>query len=98
MSPGRARVPPTSHVGSYRIFLIVKKLPHSPRHDLRLLEVRHMPGAVQHRDARIRDALGEFIRISRRDDVVGVAPDDQGRRGDAVDVFSQAFAALVMAE
>ena len=49
--------------------------------------MRHMPGAIQHRDARIRDALGEFIRISRRDDAVGFAPDDQGWRGDAVDVL-----------
>jgi len=85
-------------VGSHRVFLIVKKLPHRARDILRLLEMRHMPGAIQHRHARIRDAPCEFVRISRRDDAVGLAPDDQGWRGDAVDMFFQAFVALVMAE
>ena len=33
-----------------------------------LLEMRHMPHAVQHRDARAGDMPGEFIGIGRRDD------------------------------
>jgi hypothetical protein len=59
--------------------------------------MRQMSRAVQHGDARMRDAPCELVRISRRDDAVGFAPDDQGRRGDAVDVFFQAFVGMVMA-
>ena len=58
--------------------------------------MRHMPRAIQHRDARLGDALGELVRVDRRDDAVGFAPDDQCRRGDAVDVFCQIFIGLVM--
>jgi hypothetical protein len=36
---------------------------------------------------RKRDVPDELVGISRRDDAVGFAPDDQGRRGDAVNVI-----------
>jgi hypothetical protein len=35
-----------------------------------------MPGAIHHRDARKRNAPGELVGISRRDDVVGFARDN----------------------
>src|ERR1700722_3378022 len=70
---------------------IHEKFPDQTRHAVRLLEMRHMPGAVQHRDTRMRHAPCELVGISRRDDAVGFAPDDQGRRGDTVDVFFQTF-------
>src|SRR5580700_7033141 len=59
------------------------------RHALRLLEMRHMPGAIQHRNPRMGDALSEFARIRRRNNAVGFAPDDQRRRRNTVDVFFQ---------
>jgi hypothetical protein len=68
-------------------FSTPEKFPNQHRQALRLLEVRHMPRTIQHRDSRMRDALRKFIGISRRNNAVGFAPDDQGRRGDAVDVF-----------
>jgi hypothetical protein len=58
--------------------------------------MRHVASAIHHRHARKRDAPGELVGISRRDDAVGFASDGQGRRGDAVDVFCQAFVGLVM--
>src|ERR1700720_2494732 len=68
-----------------------EKFSDQPCHVLRLLEMRHMPGTIHYRNARTRDPPCEFLRISRRNNAVGFAPDDQGRRGDAVDVFFQAF-------
>jgi hypothetical protein len=47
-------------------FLAFEKFPDQPRHALRLLEMRHMPRAGQHRDACVGDTRGEFI--GRRDD------------------------------
>ena len=41
------------------------------RHFLRLLEMRNMPGAIRHRDARVGNAPGELVRISRRNNAVG---------------------------
>ena len=55
------------------------------------LEMRQVPGAIEQRHARVRNAPGELIGVDRRDDAVGFAPDDQGRHADAVDVLLQAF-------
>jgi hypothetical protein len=60
--------------------LVSQKFSDQLRYALRLLEMRQMSGAIQHRDARMRDALREFIGIGRRDDAVGFAPDDQRGR------------------
>jgi hypothetical protein len=60
--------------------------------------MRHMPGAIHHRNAHIYDAPRELVRISRSNNAVGFASDDQRGRGDAVDVFCQTFVGLVMAE
>ena len=46
-----------------------------------------MSGLVDRLDLGAGDALGELLRIGRRNDAVGLAPDDQGRRGDAVDAM-----------
>src|ERR1700731_2840131 len=53
-------------------------------HRVRLLQLRQMAGARDHFDPRAGDFLRELLRIDRRDDAIALAPDDQGRRGDAV--------------
>ena len=44
-----------------------------------------MAGPVDQFDLRAGNALGELLGVNRRDDAVGIAPDDQRRRGDAMD-------------
>src|SRR5208282_5813874 len=57
---------------------------------LLLFEVRQVAGPLDQRDLRAGNALRKLLRIDRRDDAVGVAPDDQGRRRDAMDAPAQA--------
>ena len=59
-------------------------------HRVRLLELRQVAGARDHLDPRARNLLRKLLRIDRRDDAVGVAPDDQRRRGDAVAALAKA--------
>jgi len=39
-------------------------------------------GLRDHLHAGSSDSFGEFLGVTRRDDAIGVAPDDQRRRGD----------------
>ena len=63
---------------------------HRLDHGLGLFEMRQVAGLVDQLDLRAGDALGELLRIGRRDDAVGLAPDDQRRRRDAVNAVLEA--------
>src|SRR5262245_10293220 len=63
---------------------------HRLRHRVGLLELRQVAGALDQRDPRAGDALGELLRVGGSNDAVVLAPDDQARRGDAMGAMLEA--------
>src|SRR5207249_6167346 len=59
------------------------------RYSLGLLVMRQMAGTVNQLNTRIGDPFRELLGVGGRDDAVSTSPDDQRRRGDAVDVLLQ---------
>src|SRR5260370_36141943 len=64
-----------------------EKPAHHLRHRLGLLEVGQMSGLVDELDPRAGNPPGELLRVDWRDDAIRLAPDDQGRCGNAVSVI-----------
>src|SRR5580698_3995378 len=62
--------------------LVAQKIQHRLRDRLRLLKLGQVTGLRDHLHAGSSDSFGEFLGVTRRDDAIGVAPDDQRRRGD----------------
>src|SRR2546422_9066937 len=55
------------------------------------LEVRHVAGAVDRLHARAGDPPGELVGVDRRHEAVLLAPDQERRRGDAMDALLEAL-------
>ena len=65
----------------------VQEIAHEPRHLVGLLEMRHVPGAVDQLDAGAGYPLCKLLRVGRCDQLIRIPPDDQGRRRNPVDAL-----------
>ena len=63
----------------------VEEIAHEPRHLIGLLEMWQVAGVVDKLDMGARDPLRELVGIGRRDHLIPIPPDDQGRHRDPVD-------------
>ena len=60
---------------------------HRPRGGGGLLQMRRVAGARHHLEPRVRDPSRELLGVRARDQAVVLSPEQQGRRGDAVDAL-----------
>src|SRR6516165_10220075 len=67
----------------------VEEIAHEPRHLIGLLEMWQVAGVVDKLDMGARDPLRELVGIGRRDHLIPIPPDDQGRHRDPVEACDQ---------